>query len=65
MTNAEAVALIVTAAIFLIALGSWGLYWAKWRGSKLVTQVLFLVSGLCIAAGLLMFILLVLEWPSV
>ena len=65
MTKAEAITLIITVAMGLIALGFCGFYWIKWRDRKLVIQTLFVVFGLCVAAGLLMLLLLVLPFPSV
>ena len=65
MTNAEAITQLVTVAIALIALGSLGLLWVKRRELKLITKVLFLVFGLCVTAGVLMLLLLVLPFPSV
>jgi hypothetical protein len=65
MTNVEAMILIITVAMGLIALSSLGLYWIKWREPQPMTQVLFLVFGLCVAAGVLMLVLLVLNFPSV
>jgi hypothetical protein len=38
MTNAEAIAIVVTVAMGLVALGSCGLYWIKWRELKLTTR---------------------------
>lgn len=38
MTDAQITSLIVAVGIVLLAFGSWGLYWLKWREVKLTNK---------------------------